>query len=47
MEEAKPDPIPDRKLQLAVVLVVVVLSVLLSLEKTLMDVGEEGVVVTE
>jgi hypothetical protein len=47
VEEAKPDPIPDRKLQLAVVLVVVVLSVLLRLEKTLADVGEEGIAVTE
>ena len=47
VEEAKPDPISDRKLQLAVVLVLVVLSVLLSLEKTLTDVGEEGVAVTE
>ena len=47
VEEAEPDPIADRKLQLAVVLVVVVLSVLLRLEKTLADVGEEGIAVTE
>jgi len=47
VEEAEPDPIADRKLQLAVVLVVVVLSVLPGLEKSLADVGEEGIAVTE
>jgi len=47
VEEAEPDPIADRKLQLAVVLVVVVLGVLLGLEKVLADVGEEGVAIME
>ena len=47
MEEVEPDPIANRKLQLAVVLVVVVLGVLPGLEKALADVGEEGVVITE
>ena len=47
VEEAELDPIADRKLQLAVVLVVVVLSVLPGLEKTLADVGEEGVAITK
>ena len=47
MEEAELDPIANRKLQLVVVLVVVMLGVLPGLEKTLADVGEEGVVITE
>jgi len=45
--QAEPDPITHRKLQLAAVNVVVVLGVLTSLEKTLADVDEEGVTVTE
>jgi len=47
VEEAELDPIANRKLQLAVVLVVVVLGVLPGLEKALADVGEEGVAITE
>ena len=47
VEEVEPDPIANRKLQLVVVLVVVMLGVLPGLEKTLADVGEEGVVITE
>ena len=47
VEEAELDPIANRKLQLAVVLVVVVLGVLPGLEKALTDVGEEGVAITE
>ena len=47
VEEAELDPIANRKLQLAVVLVVVVLSVLPGLEKLLADVGEEGVSIME
>ena len=47
MEQAEPDPIAHRKLQLAVVNVVVVLGVLTSLEETLADVGEEGIAVAE
>jgi len=47
VEEAELDPIANRKLQLAVVLVVVVFGVLPGLEKALADVGEEGVAITE
>ena len=47
VEEVEPDPIANRKLQLVVVLIVVMLGVLPGLEKTLADVGEEGVVITE
>ena len=47
MELAESDPIAHRKLQVAVVGIVVVLGVLMSLEKTLANVGEKGVAVTE
>jgi len=47
VQQAKPDPVTHRELQLAVMSVVVVLGVLTSLEETLADVGEEGVAVAE
>jgi len=47
VQQAKPDPVTHRELQLTVMSVVVVLGVLTSLEETLADVGEEGVAVAE
>ena len=47
VEQAEPNPIAHRKLQLAVVDIVVVLGVLTGLEEMLSDVGEEGVTIAE
>jgi len=47
VEKTKPDPMTHRKLQHAVVTVVVVLGELASLEEALADVGHEGITVAK